>query len=533
MQRYTKKLLRELGNFQTYSETVVWQHRTFSSCFFHKFSKYPLCRYIKQTHSTAWEKRIDTYNLTNNRLSINWFSASSLYCKMDASLLLPPASVKGMTTLDREAFVKKISVPFVRVKSENVHCALKCLKKLMLKIDKLKPVQTDADNPDKKIVLLNPLLVKSVDDIKKEFDEVSSQGAADFLSKEITLCYENWKAEDIIKSILPENQEGAQGYSIIGHVIHLNLRDHVLPYKKLIGEVLLEKTPNITLIVNKTNTIDSTYRNFEMEVLAGTGTTEVTVKENGCSFSFDFAKVYWNPRLGTEHERIVKKIHHADILYDVMAGVGPFAIPAGRKKCKVLANDLNPHSYEALVRNCSSNKVNERVKCFNLDGHEFIKTILKKSLLKTWHNKHFCGSIHVTMNLPAMAVEFLPSFIDLFSKGDNVPENASLPLIHVYMFAPDTKEETAIRKVAEQLEYIKKDSVSSSNNDVTGNTENGGQDHDDDFGGFKKCIDEVVFVRSVSPNKHMMRVSFSLQLNILIKNFKISNEPPNKKLKAV
>lgn len=524
-------MLHKLRPSQIYSRTLVWQLRAFfPSCFLHKHLKDPLCESLKHIH-TALTTRKNTDFISEYHLKYS-FRERSLYRKMDMSLLLPPASVRGMTTLDREAFVKKISVPLVRVKNENIHDTLKCFKKFMLKVEKLKPVQTDADNQDKKVVLLNPLLVKSVDDIKEEFDLISSQGDADFLSKEITLCYENWRADDIIKSVLPENQEGAQAYSMIGHIIHLNLREHVLPYKRLIGEVLLEKTPNITLVVNKTNIIDSTYRNFEMEVLAGTGTTDVTVRENGCAFSFDFAKVYWNPRLSTEHERIVKKIKQGDILYDIMAGVGPFAIPAGKKQCKVSANDLNPHSYESLVRNCSSNKVSERVKCYNLDGHEFITTILKKSLLETWHDSYFCGTIHITMNLPAMAIEFLPSFIGLFSEGDNVPENALLPLIHVYMFAQDTNKDTAIGMVAEQLRYIKRDSVNVLNNDLTDSAENGSQGHDIEFGGLKKCIDEVVFVRSVSPNKHMMRVSFLLQLNILIQDFKISHEPPNKKFKA-
>ncbi len=35
------------------------------------------------------------------------------------------------------------------------------------------------------------------------------------------------------------------------------------------GQVIIDKNPGITCVVNKTNTIDSTYRNFLMEVLAG------------------------------------------------------------------------------------------------------------------------------------------------------------------------------------------------------------------------------------------------------------------------
>lgn len=46
-----------------------------------------------------------------------------------------------------------------------------------------------------------------------------------------------------------------------------------------------------------------------------------------------------------------------DVIADVFAGVGPFAIPAGKKGCGVFANDLNPVSYNYLQINVDNNKV--------------------------------------------------------------------------------------------------------------------------------------------------------------------------------
>ena len=73
----------------------------------------------------------------------------------------------------------------------------------------------------------------------------------------------------------------------------------------MIGQILLQ-LPNVKTVVNKTNEINNTYRNFTMEVLAGNDDFHVTVKENYVSFQFDFSKVYWNPRLSTEHGRIAQ-----------------------------------------------------------------------------------------------------------------------------------------------------------------------------------------------------------------------------------
>lgn len=40
-----------------------------------------------------------------------------------------------------------------------------------------------------------------------------------------------------------------------------------------------------------------------------------------------------------------------------MAGVGPFAIPAAKKRCFVLGNDLNPESTKWMEKNRVGNKV--------------------------------------------------------------------------------------------------------------------------------------------------------------------------------
>lgn len=80
----------------------------------------------------------------------------------------------------------------------------------------------------------------------------------------------------------------------------MNLRDEWLPYKNLIGQVILDvghstpltlvkwadwdqKNRNLRTVVNKLNTIHAQYRYFDMEVLAGDKdfiTTVVRVSSN-------------------------------------------------------------------------------------------------------------------------------------------------------------------------------------------------------------------------------------------------------------
>lgn len=140
---------------------------------------------------------------------------------------------------------------------------------------------------------------------------------------------------------------------------HLNLRDQWLPYKTLIASVLLDKNPNIRSVINKTEPVGehSEYRTFAYELLAGTDDMEVEHSEENCTYRFDFSKVYWNSRLNNEHRRLVKLFCPGEAVCDVMAGVGPFAVPAGKKKVFVWANDLNPDCYLSLKGNIKRNKV--------------------------------------------------------------------------------------------------------------------------------------------------------------------------------
>ena len=80
-------------------------------------------------------------------------------------------------------------------------------------------------------------------------------------------------------------------------------------------------------------------------------------------FTFDFSLVYWNSRLHSEHERIIASLEPDEVVVDVMAGVGPFAVPAAKKGCSVFGNDLNPESVKWMEVNRVKNKVSPSSRC--------------------------------------------------------------------------------------------------------------------------------------------------------------------------
>ena len=139
--------------------------------------------------------------------------------------------------------------------------------------------------------------------------------------------------------------------------------------------MLLDKNPNVRTVINKIDDVGTTseFRTFTYEVLAGDPDMNVEVKEEDCIFRFDYSKVYWNSRLNTEHRRLVEMFQPGEAVCDVMAGVGPFAVPAGKREVFVWANDLNPDSYISLKAAVERNKVN-----YNLNVLYFTCSCLAK-----------------------------------------------------------------------------------------------------------------------------------------------------------
>lgn len=92
----------------------------------------------------------------------------------------------------------------------------------------------------------------------------------------------------------------------------------------------------------------------------------VKLKEQGVQFEFDFEKVYWCSRLQQERDRLLSVMNKGELLADIFCGVGPLAVRAARIGLYVIANDLNPYCHEFLVANSKLNKVENRIKCWNM-----------------------------------------------------------------------------------------------------------------------------------------------------------------------
>lgn len=190
---------------------------------------------------------------------------------------------------------------------------------------------------------------------------------------------------EILEQLLPEGVTVPSSFEIVGDIVHLNLTDEQLEYKKLIGEVIHQKTGKI--VITKVGTISNEYRCFEMEILAGEGTLQTIHKEGDLSFHIDYSHVYWCSKLQGERFRLLKHFKSGQTVCDLFCGVGPLALAAAKKGCKVYCNDLNPHAIECLKKGIITNKLDPcSINVYNNTALVFLEEIKNIAVDHFFHN---------------------------------------------------------------------------------------------------------------------------------------------------
>nr|WCZ58743.1 tRNA (guanine(37)-N1)-methyltransferase [Seculamonas ecuadoriensis] len=382
---------------------------------------------------------------------------------------------------DPSTFTRSLRLLALRVPVSRVGGIAKQLNGHMTTLAKIKCIVPDVEEhqPPTRLVLLSERY-SAPDQLPDAVQALlTGPDALQLTEYPVTVGYDNMSAEEVLRQLLPSGMEIPHSFEGVGHIAHLNLRDEQLPFKDVIGRVLLDKNPAIRTVVNKSGIISSVYRQFAMEVLAGEPDFNVEVREHGHIFRFDYSQVYWNSRLSSEHRRLVMSFDKGDIVCDACCGVGPFAIPAAKAGHVVLANDLNPSAVEYLRENARLNKVANKIECFNMDARAFVRQLVADG--REFH--------HVIMNLPALAVTFLDAFRGLYAHRPF----QRLPRIHVYLFS--RADDFVSDAVAQVEKYLGTNELSVQ-------------------GGAERHSLHVFDVRNVAPKKEMMCVSFVLPASV-------------------
>ena len=222
--------------------------------------------------------------------------------------------------------------------------------------------------------------------------------------------------------------EFTPSYERIGSVVVIDEDD---PERaRALADAIVESDIPVKTVLNRASKIQGTERVRDWEVLAGEE-TEVVYREYGCEFVLDLARVYFSPRLATERHRVVEQIAAGDHVFDMFAGVGPFAVPIAKAGGEVVAVDINETAIEYLRENARRNDVTERITAIADD----VSAVAGE--YEGWGDR-------ILMNLPHSADEFLDAAVT--AAGDEC-------VIHYYDIQheddPFGPGERAIREAAE------------------------------------------------------------------------------------
>jgi tRNA (guanine37-N1)-methyltransferase len=185
-------------------------------------------------------------------------------------------------------------------------------------------------------------------------------------------------------------------FDVVGDIAIIEIPLELKQHEKVIGNTILETHKNVKTVLTKASAISGTYRLREFTVIAGEPRTRTVHKEFGCTYYVDVAKAYFSPRLSHEHKRVADQVRDGEVVTDLFAGVGPFAVLIGKNKTvKVYAIDINPEAVELLKKNVLVNRVQGNVFPVLGEARQVI------------HSELHGNADRVIMNLPESADEFI------------------------------------------------------------------------------------------------------------------------------
>jgi tRNA (guanine37-N1)-methyltransferase len=183
---------------------------------------------------------------------------------------------------------------------------------------------------------------------------------------------------------------------------------------------ILASRPSLHTAVHAKGEVSGEYRTREFTILAGTPTTRTQVTEHGHGFTIDLASAYFSARLSTERQRILNQVWEGEVILDMFAGVGPFAITLAARAALVVAADLNPQAIELMLENLTRNRVTNVL--------PVLADARRLADILPWKFDR------IVMNLPLAGTEFLPDTFRLCRPGS---------AIHFYSLVSVQGEHTA------------------------------------------------------------------------------------------
>lgn len=249
--------------------------------------------------------------------------------------------------------------------------------------------------------------------------EIREIGAADLTTRDFTILEHRKSIEDIV-GFKPS-------YEVVGDIAVLT---EAIDNRKeqLVAHALMYRHKNIKVVAKRISAVEGVFRTRKLEIIAGENRTETMHKENGCRYKLDLEKVYFNPRLAGERNRVAAQVARSSVkeeeVLDMFAGVGSFSIQVAIRapQSHVTAIDINPDAILYLHENIRLNRVS------NIDAVE-------------GDIREICGRFRNTadriiMNLPKSAYLFLQEALSMLK-----PQGGILHFYDLEFAYPEEGEE--------------------------------------------------------------------------------------------
>jgi tRNA (guanine37-N1)-methyltransferase len=172
------------------------------------------------------------------------------------------------------------------------------------------------------------------------------------------------------------------------------------------AEKILASRPSLHTAVFAKGEVSGEYRTRDLVILAGKPTTRTQVTEYGHRFTVDLAGAYFSARLSTERQRILDQLQDGEVILDMFAGVGPFAITLAARAALIVAADLNPQAVELMLANLAQNRAGNVL--------PLLADARRLADILPWRFDR------IVMNLPLAGTEFLPDAFRLCRQGGTI-----------------------------------------------------------------------------------------------------------------
>src|SRR5260370_10066963 len=110
----------------------------------------------------------------------------------------------------------------------------------------------------------------------------------------------------------------------------------------------MEVHPNLRAGFAKSGEVSGPERVRPLRYIAGENRTRTTHREQGSLFKVDLSRVFFSPRLSTDHQRVELLVAMGERVVEMFAGAVALSmlITKGAVKVHVMAIDANPHAID-------------------------------------------------------------------------------------------------------------------------------------------------------------------------------------------